>query len=62
MEKSESKSVHISVNASRVKFAKNKTKDEEPSVKDNSVINSPSYFKLFDCGKNVLSNLDATYK
>ena len=40
----------------------NKTKDEEPSVIDNSVINAPSYFKLFGCGKNFLNNLDATYE
>ena len=29
----------------------NKTKDEEPLVTDNSVINVLSYFKLFECSK-----------
>ena len=40
----------------------NKTKDEEPSVTDNSVINESSYFKLSKCNKNFLKNLDATYE
>ena len=40
----------------------NETKDEEPSVTDNSVINAPSYFKLFECGKKLLNNIDATYE
>ena len=38
----------------------NETNDEEPSVTDNSFINAPKYFKLFECGKNFLNNLDAT--
>ena len=38
----------------------NETRDEEPSVTDNLVINVPSYFKLFKCGKNFLIKLDAT--
>ena len=61
LEKSESKSVHIRVNTSEVKDAMNETKDEEPSVTDNSVINVPIYFKIFECGKKFLNNLDATY-
>ena len=40
----------------------NKTNDEEPLVIDNSVINAPSYFEIFECGKNFLNNLDATYE
>ena len=44
LEKSESKIVHISVNVREVEDAINGTKDEEPSVTDNSVINAPSYF------------------
>ena len=40
----------------------NKKKNEEPSVTDNSVINVPSYFKLFECGKNFFNNIDATYE
>ena len=35
---------HISVNTSEVKDANNETKDEEPLVTDNSVINVPIYF------------------
>ena len=62
LEKSKWKSVHISVNTSEVKEAINKTKDEEPSGTDNPVINVPSYFKLYKCGKNFLNNLDAMYK
>ena len=62
MEKSESKSVHISVNTSEVKYAMNETKDEEPLVIDNFVINAPRYFKLFECGKNSLKNIDAMYE
>ena len=68
----ESKDVHISdntsglkyakngsVSARKVKYAKNETKYEEPLATDNSVINAPSYFKLFKCGKNSLKKLDA---
>ena len=43
----ETKIVHISVNTSEVKYAMNKTKDEEPLVTNNSVINVSIYFKLF---------------
>ena len=39
----------------------NETKDEEPSVPDNSIINAPSYFKIYDFGKTFLNNLDGTY-
>ena len=56
------KSVHISVNTRKVKYAMNETKYEEPLVADNSVSNTPSYFKLFECGKNILDNLDNTYE
>ena len=37
------------------------TNDEEPLVTDNSVINVPRYFKLFECGRNSLKTLDAAY-
>ena len=73
MDKSKSKSVYISVNTSevkdanneivntsKVKYARNKTKDEEPWVTDNSIINAPSCFKLFKCSKNVLNKIDAS--
>ena len=42
LDESEPKSVHISVNTNKVTDAKNETKDEEPPVTDNSVINAPS--------------------
>ena len=65
------KNVHISVNVSKVKYAKNesvnmsgvkkkaknKIKYEETLVTDNSVINEPSYFKPLECRKNFLKNL-----
>ena len=35
---------------------------EKPLVTDNPVIKEPSYFKLFECGKNLLNRLDATCK
>ena len=44
---------------SEIKYTKNETKDEEPLVMDNSVINVPSYFKLFECGEKLLNKLDA---
>ena len=47
-DKSESKIVNKSINTSEVKDAMNETKYEEPSVTDNSVINAPRYFKLFN--------------
>ena len=31
-------------------------------VTDNSVINAPIYFKLFECGKNFMKNIDAAYE
>ena len=71
--KIESKIIHISVNTSEVKYAKNesvntrevkdannKTNYEENLVMDNSAINAPIYFKLFKCGNNFLNKLDAT--
>ena len=60
--KSESKSIHISFNSIKVKDATNETKNEEPLVADNSVINTTSYLKLFDCGKTILNNVDSTYE
>ena len=40
----------------------NETKDEEPSITDNPVINVPRYFKLFGCGKHFLNKIDAIYE
>ena len=45
----ESKRSHISVNTSVVKDSMNEKNYEEPSITDHSFINSPSYFKLFEC-------------
>ena len=58
----ESEIVCISVNMSEVKDATNETKDEETSVKDNSVINTLSYFEIFKCGKIFVNNIYATYE
>ena len=44
----------------RIKYAKNETKDEEPLVTDNSVINAPIYFKPFEYIKNYLNKIDVT--
>ena len=53
--------MNISANMNKVKY----TKDEEPSVTDNSsneVIKAPGYFKLFKCVNTFLNHLYATYK
>ena len=47
---------------SEIKYATNKTKDWEPLVTDNSVINALRNFKLFQCSKTFLKNIDATYE
>ena len=44
---------------SEIKDANIETNNEEPLVTDNSVINAPSYFKMFKCGKNFLNKIDA---
>ena len=61
-EESESKSVNISVNTSKVTDEMNEKIDEEHLVIDNSVINVPISSKLFECSKNFLNNLDAIYE
>ena len=74
LDENESKSNHISVNTSKVKdsnnemmktikvkVTKNETKDEGPSVTDNSVIYALTYFKLFECVKNFLEKVDTTF-
>ena len=60
MEERESESVHKIINTNKEKYAIDETQDEEPSVKDHPVIKNPSYFNLFECGKNLLNKLDAT--
>ena len=52
--------IHISVNTNKVKDANNKTRNEVPSVTDNSVINAPRYFKLCEFGKTFLNKIDGT--
>ena len=47
-----------SVNTSEVKYSK----DEGPLVSDISLIKAPRYFKIFECGKDLFKNLDATYE
>ena len=42
------------------KNAINETENDEPLVTDNPVIKEPIYFKLFECGKDILNRLDAT--
>ena len=37
------------------------TRDEEPSVMENSDIKALGYFKLFECGKTFFKNMHATY-
>ena len=34
----------------------------ETLVTDNPFINAPRYFKLFECGKNFMNNIDTTYE
>ena len=58
-EESESESVHKSTNTNKEKYVFDKTEDEEPLVTNNPAINQPSYFNLFECGKNLLNKLDA---
>ena len=60
LDERESKYVHVSFNASKVKDAKNETRNEEPSHVDNSVINAPRYLKPFECGENFLNRIDST--
>ena len=52
----ESECVHKNVN--KEKDAKNDTEYEEPSATHEVL----SYFKIFECGKNLLNVLDMTYE
>ena len=47
-----------SKNINKQKYAKNETKYEESSVTDEV----PSYFNIFECGRNILNIFDLTYK
>ena len=59
---SESESVHKSINKNEEKYVIDETEHEEPLRIDNQVMNGPSYFSLFKCGKNLLNRLDARCK
>ena len=60
MEERKQKIDHKIINANKEKYATDETEDEKPLVKDNTVINEPSCFNLFECGKKLLNKLDAT--
>ena len=44
------------------KDAKNESYYEETFVMDNPVFKEPICFNIFECGKNILNNLDATHE
>ena len=56
---SELESIHKSINTNEGKYTIDGTKDEEPLVTDNPVVNEPIYFKLFKCGIKFLKHIDA---
>ena len=56
MEEDESECVHKNIN--KQKDAKNETQYEESSITHKV----PSYFKIFDCGINILNRIDVTYE
>ena len=60
LEESESENVQKSINRNKEKYAIDETQHEEPSVIYNPVINEPSYFNIFECGKNILNRIYAT--
>ena len=47
-------------NHKKEKYTKNETDHEEPLITDNPLIKEPSYFNIFECGKNLLNGLDMT--
>ena len=59
-EKSESECVHKIINKGI--DAKNEAAREEPMVTDDPFFKEPIYFNIFNCGKNLLNNIDATCK
>ena len=61
MEERKSKSVHKSINKN-FKKSIDETEYEEPLVTDNPVIDEPSYFNIFGCGKKLLNKLNTTCK
>ena len=59
-EESKSKSGHKSIKINKEKYEINEIENKETSIEYNTVINKPSYFNLFECGKNLLNKFDAT--
>ena len=53
-EESESESVQKIITTNKEKNTIDETQDEEPSVRDNSVINELRYFNLLECGKKYI--------
>ena len=41
------------MNTNKVKYSIDETKEEEPLVTDNPVINEPICVNLFECGKQI---------
>ena len=56
------KRVNKSINTKQEKDTIDETEHEETLVTNNLVINEPRYVKLFECGRNILNRIDATYK
>ena len=46
----------------RKKINNNEAEHEEPTVTGDPIIKEPMYFENFECGKNLLNKLDATYE
>ena len=44
------------------KYANNESDHEEPTVTNYPVVKEPSYFNIFEYGKNILNKFDATCK
>ena len=49
----------IKLSTQEGKYKIDETYNEEPSVTDNPVINKPIHFKPFECGQNILNNINA---
>ena len=58
-EESESECVRKNIN--KEKDANNETEHEEPFVANNPVVKELSYFKLLECGKNILNMQKSVY-
>ena len=45
-------------NVNKEKDTKNEAEHEEPSVAYNPIVKEPMYYNIFECGKNLLNNID----